>query len=151
MLINNKLDKSFGPVAVSAGFVLFIAGLVIAFFSLAGLILIVIGAFMGFTYTSTTIDFDKRRIRFSENFFGIIKIGKWIAIEPEMKIGIKKSNIGWVSYNVNIPRNFVNTDYRIILYNSNGNQIITINKYKLPDTAKQELEKLSVQLGLTVI
>jgi hypothetical protein len=151
MLIKNKLDKSFGPVGASAGFVLFVAGLVITYFSFLGLILIIIGAFIGFTSTSTTIDFDKRKIKFSDNLFGIFEIGKWIKVEPEMKIGIKKSNIGWVSYNVNIPRDFVNKDYRVVLYDSLNQQIMEIKKNKSLDAAKQELDKLVVQLGLPCI
>jgi hypothetical protein len=151
MLIKNSLDKTFGPVGSSAGILLFVAGIAIIFFSFSGLIFIIAGAFIGFTSTSTTIDYDKNRIRFCDKIFGIIKIGKWITIDKNMKIGIIKSNIGWVSYNVNIPRDFVNKDYRVILYNSNNRQIMPIEKFKSIDAARLGLEQLAVKLRLTVI
>jgi hypothetical protein len=59
---------------------------------LSGLILIIIGAFIGFTTSSTLVDFDKKRIKFSNNLFGIITTGKWTYINSDMKFGIKKSS-----------------------------------------------------------
>ena len=49
---NNRLDKSFGPVGSSAGVMLFVAGLIITCFYSSGLILVFIGAFVGFTYSA---------------------------------------------------------------------------------------------------
>ena len=95
MITKNKLDKSFGPVGSSAGIFMFIVGLVATYNSLTGLILVFIGAFVAFTTTSTLIDFDKKRIKFSNNFFGIIAIGQWIDLKPEMKIGLKKIHKGY--------------------------------------------------------
>ena len=92
MIINNRLEKSFGPIGSAAGMFMFIAGLVTTcFISLIGLILVLIGAFVGFTTTSTLIDLKNNKIKLSNNLFGIIKIGKWIDIKSNMKIGIKKS------------------------------------------------------------
>jgi len=91
MIENNKLDTFFGPVGTSAGILLFFAGIAVIYFSFFGLVLIVFGAFIGFSNTSTRIDFDKKQIKFSNNLFGFIKIGRWTSIEPEMVIGIKKS------------------------------------------------------------
>lgn len=50
MITRNKLDKTFGPVGSLAGI----------FYSLTGLILVLIGAFVGFTSTMTLVDFVKR-------------------------------------------------------------------------------------------
>ena len=58
MITVNRLDKAFGPVGTTAGISLFIAGLIISFFSFTGPILVLIGAFVGFTSTSTLIDHD---------------------------------------------------------------------------------------------
>src|ERR1035437_8824113 len=95
MITNNKLDKSFGPVGTTAGIVIFVVGVLTIFSSFYGAILIVLGAFVGFTSTSTFIDFELKRIKFSNNIFGFITIGKWIPVMLSMKTGIEESNIPW--------------------------------------------------------
>jgi len=152
MIENYKLDKSFGPVGTSAGVLLFIAGIAICYISFLGLIFILIGAFIGFSSTSTIIDFDQKQIKFSNNLFGFLKVGKWIPINPYMKIGIKKSKKVWRAYSRgNRTLDITDSDYRIILYNSENKEIMPIKKTISLDSAKVELDKLSNRLGLNVI
>jgi hypothetical protein len=152
MATNNKLDKMFGPAGTSAGIFLFVAGLIICWFSFVGLIIVTIGAFVGFTSTSTLIDFEKKRIKFSTNICGIFPIGEWIFIQPDMKMGIKKSNKAWQSYSRgNRTLTIANNDYRLILYGSNGKEMMPIHKSDNLDSAKLTLDKLSKQLGIAVI
>ena len=82
MIENKKFEKSFGPVGIFAGVVLFVTGIILIIFHLSGLILLLIGAFVGFSSTSTLIDYENKRVIFSNNLFGIIRIGKWLKIEP---------------------------------------------------------------------
>ena len=98
MVIKNRLDKPFGPMAAFAGIVMFIAGLAATYFALTGLILVLIGALLGFTSTSTLVDTDKKRIKLSNNLFGILPVGKWIDIKPGMKVGLKKIRSGYRAY-----------------------------------------------------
>jgi len=152
MITRNKLDNAFGPVGNSAGIFLFIAGLIITYFSLTGLILVLIGAFVGFTSTITLVDFDKRRLKFSNNIFGIIPIGQWIIIQTDMKIGIKKSNKVWRAYSrSNRTLDIANNDYRLILYDSNGREIMPIQKSDNLDSAKLDVDKISKELEIGVI
>jgi hypothetical protein len=151
MIIKNKLDKAFGPVGNSAGIFLFVAGLFITYFSFTGLILVLIGAFVGFTSTSTSIDFDNKRLRFSNNIFGIIPVGQWISIQSGMKIDIKKSNKVWRAYSrSNRTLKIADNDFRLILYDSNGKEIIPLQKAKNLDSAKLNLDALRKQLGIGV-
>jgi len=152
MTTNNKLDKSFGPIGTVAGITIFIVGIILVFFSLSGLFLILLGAFVGFSSTSTFIDFDKKRIKFSNNLFGIIRAGKWLDIATDMKIEIKKSNKTWRAYSQGSRTlDISNQDFRIILYDSANKQIMPVMKTKTLDSAKIEIEKLSNQLGLGII
>jgi len=152
MIENNKLDNFFGPVGTSAGILLFFAGIAVTYFSFLGLVLIVFGAFIGFSNTSTLIDFDKKQIKFSNNLFGLLKVGKWIPINPYMKVGIKKSKKVWRAYSRgNRTLDITDSDYRIILYNSENKEIMPIKKTNSLDSAKVELDKLSNRLGLNVI
>jgi hypothetical protein len=152
MITNNKLDKAFGPVGTSSGIFLFVAGLILTCFYFSGLILVVIGAFVGFTYESTWIDDDKKRVKFSNNLFGIIKTGKWIRVEPSMKIGIRESNITWQAHSrgdrtIDITRR----DFRIILFDSENREILPLKKTSSLESAKIELEILGNQLGIGLI
>ncbi len=153
MTTTNKLDKSFGPIGSPAGVFMFIIGLIATYFSIIlGLILVLVGAFMGFTSTSTVIDYDKRRIKLSNNLFGVFKTGQWINIEPSMKIGIKKSNRAWRAYSrSNRTLDIAIKDYRIILYDSNDKQIMPIKKIATLESAKMELELLSNKMGLSIV
>ena len=149
MIENNKFEKSFGPVGTSAGVVLFIAGLILTYFHFTGLILILIGAFVGFSSTSTQIDFEQKRVKFSNNLFGIIKLGQWLNIEPSMKIGIKESNLTWRSYSQgNRPLDIESNDYRIILFDSMNKEIMPIKKFNSKELAKIELVTIGNKLGL---
>ena len=152
MIINNKLDKSFGPVGSFSGIVVFAAGLISIFYSLSALILLLIGWFLGFSYSCTLIDVNKKRIRFSNTLFGIIKTGQWMDIKTDMKIGIRNSTKVWRSYSQsNRTLDIENKDFRLILYDSSGKMIMPILKVNNLNSAKSELEKICRQLGLSPV
>jgi hypothetical protein len=149
VIIKNKLDKTFGPFGTSTGFFIMIGGVIATFYSFLGLIIAIVGAFACFTSTSTIIDTDNKRIKHSDNLFGIIPIGKWIDIKPDMKIGMKKFHRGYRAYirgtqKVGIHYN----DIRIFLYDSANKQLVPINKFDSYESSKNELNNLSTLLGL---
>lgn len=149
MIENNRLEKSFGPVGTTAGAIVFAAGLILSFTQLSGLILILIGGFVGFSNTSVQIDAEKKRIRFSNNLFGCIRTGKWLQIESDMKLGIKESNVVWRSYSGgNRALDISKTEHLIILYSSDDKEIMPIKKTKSREDAVVELERLKNRLDL---
>ncbi|OEK00269.1 hypothetical protein BFP97_01515 [Roseivirga sp. 4D4] len=151
-MTKNKLDKMFGPVGTSAGIFMFLAGLVMTYFSWSGLILALIGAFIGFTSTSTLIDLDKKRLKFSSNIFGIIQIGQWISVQADMKIGMKQSNQVWRAYSQsNRTLDIANDHYQLILYDASGNEIMPMQKSSHLDALKLDMDKYTKQLGIGVI
>jgi hypothetical protein len=149
MILKNKLDKTFGPFGTSTGFFLMIGGIIATCFSFFGLLIIIIGAFACFTSTSTVIDTDNKKIRHSDNLFGIIPVGKWIDIRPGMKLGFKKFHRGYMGYiRGTQPIGIHYNDLRIFLYDSDNKQVVPINKFKSYESAIDELNKLSSLLGL---
>jgi hypothetical protein len=149
MIANNRLEKSFGPVGSVAGIFVFVAGLYATYTSFTGLILILIGAFLGFTSTSALIDYENKRVKLSTNIFGFIKTGHWISIDSDMKLGIKKSNRLWRAYSKsNQVLDISENDSMIVLYDSAGKQIIPLKKGDSIDELQLALESLSKQLGL---
>jgi hypothetical protein len=152
MILKNKLDKSFGPSGTFAGYTIFVVGLVTTYSNWGGILLVIVGAFMSFSSTGTIIDTDKKRIRFSNNLFGFIQTGKWIDIDPSMKLGIKESNITWTTFSrSNRSIDTVKNDFRIVLCDSGENEIMEISKKESHESAKVELEKLCQLMGLSMI
>lgn len=152
MIQNNRLDKAFGPIGSIAGVTLLIVGSITIFFSLSGLFLILLGAFIGFTSTSTFIDVENKRVRFSNNLFGIIQTGKWISIDPAMKIDIKQSNRTWRAYSRGSRSiDITDKDFRIILYDINDKPILNLMKAKTIESAKNECNNLTACFGISLM
>ena len=150
MIIRNKLDRSFGPFAGSTGFFLFLGGLAATWFSLYGLILAAIGAFAAFTTTAANIDTDKKKIRFSNNLFGIFNVGKWIDIKPDMKLGLKRVHRGYQAYiRGTQPIGIHSIDIRIILYKADNEEIMQVNKFSSRESAVTGINELASILNLT--
>jgi hypothetical protein len=129
-----------------------LGGILATCFSIFGLLLVIIGAFAAFTSTSALIDTDNKKIKYSDNLFGIVPVGKWIDIKPDMKMGLKKSHRGYVGYIRGIqPVGIHYNDIRIVLYDSDNKQIMPIKRFESWETSKNDLLNLSSQLGLPVI
>jgi uncharacterized membrane protein YgaE (UPF0421/DUF939 family) len=151
-IIGFKLDRAFGPVGFFAGIVLVIVGIVVSIYSLPAITLIIIGAFTAFTESYTYLDPNAKRIRLSYNFFGIFKSGQWLELDPNMKIGIKKTKKFWKSYSrsnkeIKVP----NVDFRLTLYNYHKREIMTVKKYDTYEDALNDLEKMKDLLGVSLM
>jgi hypothetical protein len=146
----HRFDKSFGPVASFSGILIFIAGLIATYFGLTGLILVVLGAFIGFTDSSTTIDFENRRVRFTNNIFGIIKIGKWINLAKKMQVGIKRDNKVYRTYSRSNRTLDLKVHNKVLyLFDKNGNPLIPIRKLLKNENSNNEIEKISSKLEIS--
>ncbi len=152
MIIKNKLDRTFGPFGSSTGFFMLLGGIIATYFSFIGLIIALVGAFVAFTSTSTFIDTDNKKVKYLNNLFGIIPTGKWIDIDPDMKIGLKKFHRGYVGYiRGTQPVGIHYKDIRIFLFDAENRQIMPINKFDSYESAKNEINNLSSLLGLEII
>lgn len=148
----NKLDKSFGPTGSTAGIVLFSIGVILTFSNLLGIILIILGALFGFTFTSTEVDFDLKRIKFSEKLFGLIPTGKWIKIDNGMKVGIKESNATWRTFSRgNRSTDTTVNDFRLILFDADDQEIMPVKKTDSLESAITERRILCNKLELREI
>lgn len=151
MIKKNKLDKLFGPAAIAGGGFMLVVGLLVTIFqSFGGLILVAAGAFAAFSTTSTIIDTENKRVKYSSNLFGIIETGNWLKIEPNMKLHVKKSkHVQRVYSRSNRMQELTEKDLRIVLYGANNKELMPVDKFKSPEAAKEELEKLKSLLGLS--
>jgi hypothetical protein len=146
---NNTLGKSFGPAGSFAGIIVFLGGLLLIISSPSGAILIIIGALLGFSYSSTVIDYERKRMKFSNNIFGLIKTGRWVEVNEMMKIGVITSNITWRSFSQsNRSNDLEQSNIMMILYGPDNKKIIPIKKIKKPENVEFEVETMSAIFGL---
>ena len=151
MITNYKLDKSFGAAGSVAGICVFIAGLVMIWSYLSGIVLVAIGAFTGFSYSSTFIDYARKRVKFSNNIFGFIRIGKWVEIDPSMKIGIRESNQKYsTSSRGGRMLQVTEHDFRIILIDQRNQEIMPLQKKGSLSEARTFAETECGRLGLAL-
>lgn len=151
MIIENRLEsRSFGPFASSTGIFLFAGGLIISYFSLVGILIAILGAFIAFTSTSTIIDTEKRRIKHADFIFGLLPFGKWIDLAPDMKLRVQSVKRGYVGYiRGTQPYDITFGDVRIFLYHPDNRRIMPVKKFKTTESAQAELTELAKLLGLT--
>ncbi|MGE0088573.1 MAG: hypothetical protein AB7S50_03755 [Bacteroidales bacterium] len=144
-----KLDKAFGPVGTIAGIIIFAAGIYTLFYSLVGVVLILLGAFVGFTGTKVYIDFEERKVKQTTSLFGIFNVGHWLSISSEMKLGIKKTNLAWRTYSrSNRTIESEGKNYGIYLYESKGKEIMPLYKAETQAEVNAEIENLSAKLRI---
>jgi len=150
MIHTYNFDKSFGPVASYSGILIFIAGIIATYFALTGLILVLLGAFIGFTNSSTTIDSKNKKVRFTNNIFGIIKTGKWIDVDKDMQVGVKRDNRVYRTYsrsNRTLDLKVHNTI--LYLFDNKGNPMIPIMKIQKNKNPHDEMDTISRKLEIS--
>ena len=139
-----------GPSGTFAGYSLMVFGAIGTYFSITGLILIVAGMFMAFTYEGTLIDYDTRRLESYTSLFGIYKAGKWINADDFSKFHIYRSRRSSTTYSRgNVPLTINSNDIRLALLNESGSLKIIINKYDSFESARTEMSDLIKDLKLT--
>jgi len=173
----NKIDKTFGPLAFS-GVLLFACILLMFLYELTFYIrtlknevnqkinfeidnatpliilvlLLLLGAFVGFTTNCVRVDYVKKRIKYVIKLFGIVPIGKWTYLTTDMKLGLKKSTKRWRANSRSNRTTLLDyTDLKIVLYDSRKKEIVPLKKVKKAKFAEEELEKMSKLLKLSVI
>lgn len=151
MVIDNKLDKAFGPSGVFAGYALLIVGAV-SFLTGVGLILALIGAFMAFTFSGVQIDSEKMIYRTYTSVFGGIKMGQWKKLSGFTQITVLKSKRKYTTFsrsNRTIHTNQI--DYRVSLVNPSRGDRLEVKKSNSMDDAYMYAEGLSSQLDIPLV
>lgn len=151
MTTRYKLDNFFGLLGDSTGWLLFIAGLCMLYFSLVALILVIAGALLAFSRSVVLIDAQHKRVRLAVYLFGFIRLGKWVAITPQMWLGITKTNKAYTLYSrggcsTDVPIK----DYRIILHDGHNKSLLPLYASTDIERVKSQLHLLGEQLQLSV-
>ena len=150
-MINYIIDKNFGPSGSFAGYILIIVGAFTVLASISGAVLMLLGSFMAFSSTGCSVDSDNFRIRFTNNLWGLIKVGKWQHVHGRMQLGLAHARLAYSVRSLsNRTITVADSDWRISIYDDSNRKGQTICKYKKRIDAENELAKLSELLNLAI-
>lgn len=149
MTITNKFGKTFGPVASFSGIVILCVGLFLVTTNLGGFVLVVIGAFIAFTRSYTSINFESKQVRYGDILFGLVKRGEWIQVENSMQIALFNSNKVYRTYSrSNRALDITQKQQLICLFDKKGKKLMALKNVKDERDIEMEMEKLSSGLGI---
>lgn len=146
---NNKLDKTFGQIGSIIGILILLFGIYVCFYSWVGVTTIIVGAFLAFTHTSTKVDYDNKRMKLSNNLFGLISIGFWTDVKQGMQLNLKDISKSQTESKDASGRTIQShSDYRIFLFSEKDAEIMAIKKCDNKESAEKELIELKAKFSL---
>ncbi len=151
MILNNRLGKTFGPQLSISGWILLIFG-VFFIMDVMGMLLVVLGFFLGSMTDGVLIDVSQRRIRRYSSPFGLKLPGRWEEIGPQsglVVIPFRKEYA--VLSRSNLRSATVTSDFRIFLTNHNHQPRFPIMACQTKDSAISEADKLSGLLHIPIM
>ncbi len=152
MRINHTLDKSFGPTGSFSGLLLVLVGVILVPFYWTGAILILIGAFVGFTANGCEINTDTRQFRQYHLWLGLIKTGSWHSLDRFSGIRVVNTRTSYRSYSLSNRSNVVTkADFRVVLESGTPQSRVEVLASKTKEEADEEALKLSEILGLEIL
>ena len=151
MIIENKLDKSFGSVGSFAGYILLLAGILTIRVRI-GFLLLILGAFLAFSHTGVQIDTERKRIRFYNNLLGFLKIGAWSRLDKFTSLKVAENKRQEQAFSKgNRTLNIEHRDFRVFLISQKKQARVAVKKCKSEEEANEEARELGFQLGIPVI
>ena len=152
MRINHTLDKSFGPTGSFSGLILVFVGVILVPFYWTGTILIIIGAFVGFTASGCEINTETRQVRQYHLLCGLFKKGTWQSLDGFSGLRVVNTRTSYRAYSLS-NRATVTTkeDFRVVLEAATLQSRIEVLKSNTREEANEEALKLSETLGMEIL
>ncbi|MFW5755182.1 MAG: hypothetical protein ACOCWD_03800 [Tangfeifania sp.] len=153
MKIDNKIGYLFGKAARFTGIIfifLVIFSLIQGDWGIALLVLVIV-AFVLFSYSGVDINTEKRQVRQYKRLFGFIKTGEWKSIQPYLGVTLipftrKESMASWSNRTNTVKE----TDYRIYLVNAARKPAFAIKRCNNLEQAQDSIDEFSIWLKLPV-
>lgn len=147
----NRLGKSFGSSFSFSGWILCIAGILLTYNSIYCLLLIIPGAFIAFTDSSVIIDFDSKKIFYSNNIFGILKFGKWFSVGTDSTLKVVRNKSGTRMHSLgNRTIDLRGKSYKLILSNRKKD-IIPLKLSNNLNELKKDADYISNRLNVVLV
>lgn len=149
-ILTHSFGKSFPPSLTFSGYVFMTIGIITLFSQIIiGSILLIIGAFVGFTKSGIQINLEDHSYR-DYNSFGGLKQGKWKSLSPYKYITLLVAKEVSATLSASNRRAITgsNTYYDICLLNDNHRKKLVIKRIKDKQLAASEVRELSALLHL---
>ena len=152
MRINHTLDKSFGPTGSFSGLILVLVGVILVPFYWTGAILIIIGAFVGFTASGCEINTNTRQVRQYHLLLGLFKTGTWQSLDRFSGLRVVQTRNSYRSYSLsNRSTVTIKEDFRVVLEAATPQSRVEVLKSGTREEADEEARKLAEILGLEIL
>jgi hypothetical protein len=150
MVINNRLDKTFGPQMSFSGWILLVFGLAFIL-NIMGIILIIIGFVLATFKDGVMLDTIKSRVRQYSGPFGFALYGRWQALDNFSGLTVVqlKRKITQLSRS-NRENSYFEEDFRVFLVGKDHKPAFPIFKSPTKELAVKEMDKLAELLNWTV-
>ena len=150
MVINNRLDKTFGPQMAVSGWILMAFGLIFIL-DIMGIILILIGFSLAFFTDGVKLDTEKKRVMRYSGPFGRALTGRWQDLSGYSGLTVipVKRKITTFSRS-NRENTYLEEDFRVFLVSTNRKPAFPILKSKTKGAAVKEMDKIAEILSWTV-
>ena len=148
----HQLDKAFGPGGSFAGIILVIIGFILVPFYWTASILILLGAFTGFSGSGCEVDTDRRRVRPCYLIFGLFKSGTWIETDRFHGIRVVLTKSSYRTFSLsNRAMYTTHEDYSVVLEAGTPQSRVEVMKSSTREEALSKAEELAKQLGMNVL
>lgn len=149
---NYFLDRSFGPAGSFAGIMLVIVGIILLPFYWTGAILLVLGAFLGFTVSGCEIHVERRLVRPYHRLFGLLKIGTWRKLDGFIGLRVVKTKRSYRTFSLsNRETETSQEDFRVVLEAGSPQSRLEVLKRKTKEAAFGEARKLELALNMPLL
>jgi hypothetical protein len=151
MIIRNNINLFFTKAGLIAGILFIITGIWISvLYTIKGVLVILIGAFLGFSTETTLIDSVKKKIVHATMWVGLINLDGWIDIKTGMSLRIQKPEYSYLLSGKKRRRIEKGDDfYYMLLFDEKDEFILPIKKYKLKQDAENDLQRMKDLMGLS--
>ncbi len=151
-MIENKLDKTFGPSASFAGYFFIFAGILATLQSLFGILLIALGVFIGLSRSGIMIDPEKNLVKYYTRIFFFFKQGKWERLSNfEALILLKNRNVYTAHSRSNRTVEIKGQGYFIYLLRTGTHLKIPVMKCNSLEEGRSKINEFSEILTIPVL
>ena len=150
MTITNRLDKTFGQQLSFSGWIFMVFG-AIFIVDIMGVVLVITGFILAFTYDGVSLNTKDRMIRRFSGPFGWPLTGRWERLENYNGLTVIPVSRKFVTWSRSNRKNVSEqSDFRIFLIGKDRRPAFAIKKCPTMELAQKEVDRMAELLRWTV-
>jgi hypothetical protein len=153
MIIDNKIERTFGGPLTIMGISFFIVSLILLLNGkwYVAIPAFIIALFLLFTWSGVIIDTENRRFKPYYMVFGLFKRGQWISLDKYLGLTLVPMKKVYATYSQsNRKSNSVSNDFRVYLVDHHKRPAFALKKCNNAENGKNSMDEFSIWLKLPV-